>query len=164
MAINRYITLGRYCRELYILCSLYAHSSKESDRWLSLIPNRYSQKQLYQLVADIPSYSSFIPFCTSSAVLSPSASTSSSSSAPSLPTATNGARRHVDQNWKPPVDEAFQVDAELRVGFGGFEEAYTSRVVGTPWESVRAEAAEAPLFRSLGTTCEYSHGCKRGAD
>lgn len=47
------------------------------------------------------------------------------------------------------------MEAELRVGFGGLEEAYVSKVSGRPFESVTAEAAEeAALFKSLRTTCE----------
>jgi ribosome-associated toxin RatA of RatAB toxin-antitoxin module len=121
---------------------------------LPLTPS-YSQSQLYKLVSDIPCYAAFIPFCTSSAVLagpSPS-SPSSSSSAP--------RRRRVTQRDWTPTDEPFDVEAELRVGFGGLEEAYVSRVRGRPFESVTAEAAEeAALFKSLKTTCEWGvEGC-----
>jgi coenzyme Q-binding protein COQ10 len=93
-------------------------------------------------VADIPSYSSFIPFCATSAVLLPG-----SASAPQT--------RSVDTAWEPPGSghEPFEVDAELKVGFGGFDEAYVSRVKGTPFESVSATAREAALFKSLSTTC-----------
>jgi coenzyme Q-binding protein COQ10 len=70
----------------------------------------YSQKQLYAIVADIPSYSHFIPFCQSSSVLG-------------------------KPSFKPD-GEAFDVDAELKVGFGGLEERYTSKVVGRPYKVV----------------------------
>jgi coenzyme Q-binding protein COQ10 len=82
---------------------------------------RYTQSQLYSLVSDVPSYSSFIPFCTSSNVLTPDQST--------------GRRREVDGGWKPG-EKDFDVEAELKVGFGGLEERYVSRVVGKPFESV----------------------------
>jgi hypothetical protein len=63
------------------------------------------------------------------------------------------ATRRAVSNWKP-TDEPFDVEAELRVGFGGLEEAYVSKVTGRPFEMVRAEAAEeAALFKSLVTTC-----------
>lgn len=92
-------------------------------------------------MSDVPAYSSFIPFCTSSIVLRPGDTKSGSAS-------TFGSK------WKPPEGGPFEVDAELRVGFGGFEEAYISRVKGVPYERVEASATEAPLFKSLSTTCE----------
>lgn len=85
--------------------------------------NRYSQSQLYQIVSDVPSYASFIPFCTSSRVLADKAGTGD----------VGRARRTIE--WKPD-DKPFDLDAELMVGFGGLEEKYTSRVMGKPFESV----------------------------
>ena len=81
----------------------------------------YSQAQLYSLVSDIPSYSSFIPFCTHSTVLS--------------------------SEWKPS-DQPFDVDAELTVGFGGLEEKYISRVAGRPFETVTVGRLSSPTHRS----------------
>jgi len=92
------------------------------------LTNRYSQAQLYSLVSDVPSYSSFIPFCNSSRVLAgqPGAITGGDKD-------RTGKRRSVD--WSPD-DKPFDLEAELKVGFGGLEEVYTSRVVGKPFESV----------------------------
>jgi coenzyme Q-binding protein COQ10 len=78
---------------------------------------------LYQIVSDVPSYSSFIPFCTSSRVLADKPSTG------------GGDRTRRTVEWKPD-DKPFDLDAELMVGFGGLEEKYTSRVMGKPFESV----------------------------
>lgn len=89
-----------------------------------ILTNRYSQAQLYSLVSDVPSYSSFIPFCQSSRVLA---------GKPGAGKGTDGERRSVD--WSPD-DKPFDLEAELMVGFGGLEEVYTSRVVGKPFESV----------------------------
>lgn len=142
------------------------------------LTNSYSQAQLYALVSDVPSYSSFIPFCTSSRVLaphsSPSASTSSADSADSSPSPSSSRHRQT-QEWKPD-NNPFDLEAELKVGFGGLEETYVSRVLGRPFESVtvglgcgserdrnpegtmadtQATAAkQSPLFKSLKTTCE----------
>ena len=44
-----------------------------------------------------------------------------------------GQRKTID--WKPD-DKPFDLEAELKVGFGGLEEVYTSRVQGKPFESV----------------------------
>ncbi|WVQ79367.1 hypothetical protein IAT38_001464 [Cryptococcus sp. DSM 104549] len=103
----------------------------------------YSQAQLYALVSDVPSYASFIPFCQSSTVLSPSASSGSPST-----------REWVD--WQPGT-EPFEVLAELAVGFGGLEERYVSRVVGTPFESVVATASnQTPMFKTLTTSWSFT--------
>ena len=94
---------------------------------------RYTREQLYSLVSDVPSYSSFIPFCNASTVLAPILPSSSSSSTSS---GRNSSRRRiVAQDWKPD-NQPFEVDAELRVGFDGLEEKYVSKVVGRPFESV----------------------------
>ncbi|KAK8845625.1 hypothetical protein IAR55_006341 [Kwoniella newhampshirensis] len=103
----------------------------------------YSQAQLYSLIADVPSYSSFIPFCTSSTVLRP-------------PTASPPDSSREWSDWKPG-SEPFEVRAELSVGFGGLEERYVSRVVGKPFESVTATASnQTPIFKSLITTWSFT--------
>ncbi|WWC73751.1 uncharacterized protein I206_107723 [Kwoniella pini CBS 10737] len=100
----------------------------------------YSQIQLYSLVSNVPSYSSFIPFCNSSNVLLKSSS---------------GQTKSKDLNWKPGK-EPFEVLAELSVGFGGLEERYISKVVGIPFESVTATASsQTPLFKSLITRWSF---------
>ncbi|ORY34844.1 dehydrase and lipid transport-domain-containing protein [Naematelia encephala] len=130
----------------------------------------YSQAQLYEIVSDIPSYASFIPFCQSSSVLSPKSSPSSSS--PSSPSSSSpsssfssssssstlsGPKNNQDTQWRPSLDKPFEVDAELVVGFGGLEERYVSRVVGNPPEVVTATAADqGKLFKSLKTTWSFS--------
>lgn len=68
----------------------------------------------------MPSYSSFIPFCTSSRVLDGIG---------------KDDKKRGTRDWKPD-DQPFDLDAELTVGFGGLEERYTSRVMGRPFESV----------------------------
>ncbi|CDZ98652.1 Oligoketide cyclase/lipid transport protein [Phaffia rhodozyma] len=88
----------------------------------------YTPEQLYTVVAHIPSYKSFIPFCTSSRIVSGS---------PGL------------------GDEPFEIEAELKVGFMGFEEGYVSKVKGIPFESVQAIASETPLFKTLVTTWTF---------
>lgn len=79
----------------------------------------YTQEQLYKIVADVPSYSSFIPFCTTSSIVSPS---------PNDGTTSDRLGHSADP---------FDVKAELQVGFGNFAERYTSRVQGMPYESVK---------------------------
>ncbi|KAF8317907.1 hypothetical protein DL93DRAFT_2076424 [Clavulina sp. PMI_390] len=83
----------------------------------------YSQKQLYDLVSDVSAYHRFVPFCTSSKILS-----------------------------RPPPgsgpDKPYRV--ELAVGFMGIEQRYVSNVFLTPYERVEAVAAdESPIFTKL---------------
>ena len=77
----------------------------------SLHRDRYSQKELYAVVADVASYPTFIPFCTSS---------------------------RID---KQALERAMQgrtvVEAQLSVGFMNFTEKYTSIVTCEPFKSVQ---------------------------
>lgn len=59
------------------------------------------------MVADVPSYPLFVPFCTGSRIL-------------------NSQTR----------DQIKTMDAELTVGFMSFKESYVSKVTCTPIESV----------------------------
>ncbi|KAG2077456.1 hypothetical protein BDR04DRAFT_1125034 [Suillus decipiens] len=88
----------------------------------------YGRIDLYNLVADVGSYSSFVPYCTGSRIL----------------------ERSVDQ------DGVVTMDAELMVGFLAFKESYVSRVTCRPYESVQAEASSStPLFKTLQTTWRF---------
>ncbi|CAE6435655.1 unnamed protein product [Rhizoctonia solani] len=92
----------------------------------------YTQRQLYNLVADVNSYHFFLPFCTNSKVLT-------------LP---------------PPggfnPNEPYEVEAELEVGFMGMNESYVSLVRCRPWEMVQAVATSStPLFKRLETTWRF---------
>ncbi|KAB5592078.1 Coenzyme Q-binding protein [Ceratobasidium theobromae] len=96
-----------------------------------LTPSRYTQRQLYNLVADVNAYHHFLPFCTNSRVLTP-----------------------------PPAgfdrDAPYQVEAELEVGFMGLKESYVSLVRCIPWASVQAIATSStPLFKHLETTWRF---------
>ena len=73
----------------------------------------YTQKQLYELVADASSYPRFLPFCTSARVLKKQ---------PPNPPSDNDGRLHMD--------------VELTVGFMSFSETYVSKVTCRPYESV----------------------------
>jgi len=94
----------------------------------------YSQKELYNLVADVDCYRYFLPFCHASKVL-------------------NASR----PNWRSnPGAGPVELEAQLRVGFLGLEESYISRVSCIPYESVEARAATStPLFKSLITSWRF---------
>ncbi|KAI9064862.1 hypothetical protein FKP32DRAFT_1610972 [Trametes sanguinea] len=91
----------------------------------------YTQKQLYELVADATSYPRFLPFCTNARVL-------------------NTHSPHPDQLGRTTMD------VELTVGFMSFTESYVSKVTCRPYESVEAVAASStPLFKSLNTVWRF---------
>jgi ribosome-associated toxin RatA of RatAB toxin-antitoxin module len=98
--------------------------------------NRYSQKELYNLVADVESYRHFLPFCHASKVL-------------------NASR----PNWKSdPGDGPTELEAELRVGFLGLEESYVSRVLCNPYESVEVRniLARGPSMLLISYLCAHN--------
>ncbi|PFH46161.1 hypothetical protein AMATHDRAFT_156099 [Amanita thiersii Skay4041] len=91
----------------------------------------YEREQLYNVVSDVASYPHFVPFCTSSRIISPATE-------------------------KPAGSGKLVMEAELTVGFHSFVESYVSRVTCIPYESVHAEAASTtPLFRTLQTTWTF---------
>jgi len=107
------------------------HEQKFHER--KIVP--YSQKQLYELVADVDSYRHFVPYCTSSRV---------HNSRVLKPSATPDT---------PPV--TFK-EAELTVGFLAFKESYVSEVTCTPYLSVEAVASTStPLFKKLVTVWRF---------
>lgn len=84
---------------------------------------------MYSVVANVAEYSSFVPWCISSNVLSLKPASTPSN---------------------PPSSEML---AELTIGFGSglfsFSEKYTSQVSLVPYSSVKVRAAESPLFHHL---------------
>ncbi|KAK6529755.1 hypothetical protein TWF281_008916 [Arthrobotrys megalospora] len=89
---------------------------------------RYPPSKLFTLISDINSYSSFVPFCLSSTVTSTS----------------------------PPPD-SFPITADLRVGWGVYDETFTSRVkceryTGGTGGMVEADATENGIFEVLKAT------------
>ncbi|TVY81068.1 Coenzyme Q-binding protein coq10 [Lachnellula suecica] len=77
----------------------------------------YKSSSLYTLIADVDSYSSFLPYCLDSKVTKWSAP---------------------DQNNK-----TWPSEATLKVGWGGFEETFTSRLFCVPGSIVEALGGEA---------------------
>lgn len=85
----------------------------------------HSQPDLFKIISDIDSYSSFVPFCIGSQVTKRS---QNSPPEPALPTAAN-----------------------LKVGFKQYEETFSSLVKCSPPSTVEAVATENPLFQRLAT-------------
>ncbi|TVY27835.1 Coenzyme Q-binding protein coq10, mitochondrial [Lachnellula hyalina] len=77
----------------------------------------YNSKSLYTLIADIDSYSSFLPYCLSSRVT----------------------------KWSAPDKDGkrWPSEADLKVGWGGYEETFTSRLFCVPGSIVEALGGEA---------------------
>ncbi|KAH6689531.1 polyketide cyclase/dehydrase and lipid transporter [Plectosphaerella plurivora] len=75
----------------------------------------YSSTHLYTLVSDVDAYSKFVPYCSQSRVT-----------------------RWADPDPSRPDAPRSPIQADLRVGWGGFEETFTSRLRCVPGESVEA--------------------------
>ncbi|KAF8449875.1 dehydrase and lipid transport-domain-containing protein [Kalaharituber pfeilii] len=84
----------------------------------------YPYTSLYRLISDISSYSTFLPYCLSSTVIS----------------------RH-------PTNQS-PVLADLRVGFSLFDETFRSKVTCNPPRSVEADSSGSELFEVLKTRWE----------
>ncbi|TFB04689.1 hypothetical protein CCMA1212_002408 [Trichoderma ghanense] len=83
----------------------------------SLVATRtlpYAREPLYELIADVDSYSAFVPYCSHSRVT----------------------------QWSPPdaSGRRWPALADLHVGWGGFDEAFTSRLRCVPGVSVEARS------------------------
>lgn len=74
----------------------------------------YAREPLYELIADVNSYSSFVPYCSRSRVT----------------------------QWSPPdaSGRRWPALADLHVGWGGFDEKFTSRLRCVPGVSVEARS------------------------
>jgi coenzyme Q-binding protein COQ10 len=90
----------------------------------------YKSSSLYTLIADVDSYSSFLPYCLDSKVTKWSAP---------------------DQNGKKWPSEA-----DLKVGWGGFEETFTSRLLCVPGSIVEALGGEAQTTLSKSELAHHA--------
>ncbi|KAF4959899.1 hypothetical protein FGADI_1402 [Fusarium gaditjirri] len=110
--------------------------SSEPQRLTAKRTLPYPHEPLYDLIADVDSYSSFVPYCSRSRVT-----------------------RWSDTD--PDTGRRYPTLADLHVGWGGFDEVFTSRLRCIPGQSVEAISGEtAPggtgpdssaVFRSLVT-------------
>lgn len=80
---------------------------------------RYRPSELYNVVADVASYPSFVPFCTGARILSKTTPTTPRLGGPTSPQVL-----------------ARVMEAELTVGFLSFRESYVSKVTCRPNELV----------------------------
>ncbi|KAH8772555.1 polyketide cyclase/dehydrase and lipid transporter [Diaporthe sp. PMI_573] len=80
----------------------------------------YPREKLYDIIADVDAYSSFLPYCQHSRV----------TKWWSTPDAASGEQR------------AWPAEGELSVGFGPITQSYTSRIVCVPGRSIEALSGE----------------------
>lgn len=88
-------------------------------------------------MADVNSYDRFIPFCTGSKVLS---------------------RREPLKD--PKIPDAFSMDAELTVGFLSFAESYVSKVICSPYDSVKVSLSPRGAHNPCELTPHSLEGCR----
>ncbi|KAI8633092.1 hypothetical protein F5Y19DRAFT_287648 [Xylariaceae sp. FL1651] len=109
-----------YCQKRTFLSSLLSSATTPSAPQTLTASRRlpYDHKSLYTIIADIDSYSAFLPYCSSSRVTS----------------------------WTPTPDPEFgrrwPTKADLTAGWGGLEQTYTSRVFCVPGSVVEALSGE----------------------
>ncbi|KAL9126735.1 MAG: hypothetical protein Q9217_004262 [Psora testacea] len=78
----------------------------------------YHAHEIYKIIADIPSYPSFIPYCTSSTI--------TSTSAPD-----------------PTYNIQWPRTADLRIGYGPYDEVFNSAVYCLPYTALEAVSGDA---------------------
>ena len=90
----------------------------------------YKSSSLYSLIADIDSYSTFLPYCLDSKVT----------------------------KWSAPDKDGkkWPSEAELKVGWGGFEETFTSRLLCVPGLVVEALGGDAVSTLSRSKVSHHS--------
>jgi len=116
----------RLCQRRTFFSSPFSKPNLQSYSERKVLP--HSQSELYDIVANVESYPSFIPYCTNSRVI-----------------------KRLSEK-----DGVSVVEHELTVGFLSFEERYVSRVTCRPTSSVQAVAASStPLFTTLDTTWRF---------
>ncbi|GBE79846.1 dehydrase and lipid transport-domain-containing protein [Sparassis latifolia] len=133
----------RLQRSIFTLPDLSSFSPFSDPRGSNEEPQRYNERkilpytpsQLYDVVSDVNSYPHFLPFCTSTRILS------RSPAAPSTLSASSHSQ---------------SMEVELTVGFLSFKETYNSRVTCRPNESVEVVASTStPLFNALNTMWRF---------
>ncbi|BGP00898.1 hypothetical protein RTG_01145 [Rhodotorula toruloides ATCC 204091] len=123
---------------------------KENGVWVyreeKIMP--YSPSQLFSVIADVDSYQSFLPFTTSSRVLT---------AARLEPDGRRVSQPVAEKGWlRGTQGERWEMDGELRIGAMGFDEGYVSLVEMEKDKWVKATAKDATMFRHLSTIWSFS--------
>lgn len=93
----------------------------------------HSNELLYEVVSDVEKYKHFVPFCSDSKVI-------------------RNSIRIAFENEK----KITKFNANLGIGFSGFDENFTSKVSCYEFSKVTAHCDENKLFHILKTTWEFS--------
>jgi len=90
----------------------------------------YKPSSIYSLIADVDNYSTFVPYCVESKVI----------------------------KWSAPdgSGKCWPSEADLKVGWGGYEETFTSRLFCVSSETVEALSGEASTTLPLSNLSHYS--------
>ncbi|UZJ52828.1 hypothetical protein CBS101457_002148 [Exobasidium rhododendri] len=91
----------------------------------------FPKELLLDIVSDVNEYKSFLPYCVESKV-------------------EESSRKEADDG------EREEFLADLAIGFGQFQESYTSKVTISKGKSVQATAIPTPLFKRLETIWTFS--------
>ncbi|KAG0327108.1 Coenzyme Q-binding protein coq10a, mitochondrial [Dissophora globulifera] len=111
---------------------------------------KYSQREFYDLVANVDEYQEFLPWCTHSemSALIPAEAERD----PTYGTAKDFVRPYSDLPHGPVVVR----HGELGIGFNSLQERYVSTVTyQEPW-AVRAVSYDSKLFKELSTTWRFT--------
>eukprot|EP01113_Clastostelium_recurvatum_P033010 TRINITY_DN4319_c0_g1_i2.p1 TRINITY_DN4319_c0_g1~~TRINITY_DN4319_c0_g1_i2.p1 ORF type:complete len:223 (-),score=55.93 TRINITY_DN4319_c0_g1_i2:30-698(-) len=97
----------------------------------------FSPEQVYDVVSRVDQYSSFLPWCRESTILS-------------------------RQPYNPANSSSSIMEARLTIGAGPVEESYTSRVELKPSREVKVSVPSSPLFHHLTTAWHFRPGPRPG--
>ncbi|KAF2454818.1 dehydrase and lipid transport-domain-containing protein [Lineolata rhizophorae] len=92
----------------------------------------YPREQLYEIIADVNAYSSYLPYCRCSEVTAWTTM---------LPTSTSTTTSHND-GQQSQHGRRYPAEAILEVGWSAFTERFTSRIVCEPGVAVSAVAGK----------------------
>ncbi|KAG9243622.1 dehydrase and lipid transport-domain-containing protein [Calycina marina] len=94
----------------------------------------YKASSIYSLIADVDAYSNFVPYCVDSKVT----------------------------KWSTPDEKGtrWPLEADLKVGWGGYEEIFTSRLYCVPNSTVEALSGEAVTSLPTSKLQHYSASLK----
>lgn len=108
----------------------------------------YPRPQLYELIADVDSYSRFLPYCKYSRVTAWT----------SLPAGQEVVNSHTAATETETKTRKWPSAGELSLGWGLVDYTYTSRIVCVPGYVVEAHSGDdEPLCRQAGEQREYNN-------
>lgn len=121
----------------------------------------YPRAKLYSLIADVDSYSHFLPYCKHSQVTAWAPPPPSSSSPPPNTSSTHApppSQQQQQQETGTKGPERSPIAGVLSLGWGPLDHTYTSRIVCAPGHSVEAHSGDdEPLCREADEKRGYKN-------